>query len=199
MVQARGRQEEIAGTWDEGEYFELACGVGRCRRYHGRMHGFYQSWHDAVAAANAILGAGAFLTLIGSIHASVPIALTGIIAVINAVETVLKPSAKADVHSKLQQRFTQLASEIAGSEPTPRNLQRLTAKRLLIDADEPPVRRLADLVAQNEEWGARGISRHIPLTPLQSSFLGCGFTFGMKRLEQWRKDEIERAQAKADA
>lgn len=188
MAEAGGRQEEkiAPASWEEGEYFELACGVGRSRRYHARMQAFYQSWHDGVAAANAVLGAGAFLALLGSIHPSVPITLTGVIAFINAFETVLKPSTKAEKHGSLQQRFTQLASEIVSAEPTPRNLQKLSAKRLLIDADEPPIRRLADLAAQNEEWGARGIARSIPLTWAQRSFLGCGFTFGMGRLEKWR-------------
>lgn len=160
--------------------------VGRGRRYHSKMQRFYQTWHDAVMAANALLGAGAFVVLIGGSNTVLATVLTGIVAAASALETVLKPSEKASLHSDLSRRFTQLASDIARLDPIPKNLRRVASARLAIEVDEPPVRRLVDLLAHNEECRGRGYGEEhlFPLSAWQRR-LGYCADFGMKRLDDW--------------
>lgn len=137
-------------------------------------------------AANALLGAGAFIALIGGSGTMLATVLTGIVAAASAVETVLKPSDKARLHSDLTRKFTGLAADIMTCEPTQNNLQKVRAARLKIEMDEPPVRRLVDLLSHNEECRSRGISdEHCwPLTSLQRRVGYCA-DFGMKRLDEW--------------
>lgn len=137
-------------------------------------------------AANALLGVGAFIALIGGAGTMLATALTGIVAAASAVETVLKPSDKAQLHSDLTRKFTALAADIMSYEPTPKNLQKVRAARLKIEIDEPPVRRLVDLLSYNEEARSRGASdEHCwPLTSLQRRVGYCA-DFGMKRLDEW--------------
>lgn len=150
------------------------------------MHRFYSTWHDGVMAANALLGAGAFIALLGGEGTSIAIVLTGIVAGASAIETVLKPSDKAQLHADLTRRFTGLAADIMGYQPTPRNLQKVRAARLKIEMDEPPVRRLVDLLSHNEECRSRGIAEEHcwPLGPWQRRFGYCG-DFGLGRLDDW--------------
>jgi hypothetical protein len=97
------------------------------------------------------------------------------------------------MHEALARRFTDLSSKIAGWEPVPQNLKKARSERLRIEKDEPPVKRLIDLQAQNEEVRARGISDDhcVPLSRFQRAF-GYVWTFGMPRLEKWEAERRKR-------
>lgn len=62
--------------------------------------------------------------------------------------------------------------------------------RLRIERDEPPVKRLVDLQARNDECRARNFApeREVPLSGWQRRF-GYFFTFGMARLENWSRSQ----------
>jgi hypothetical protein len=90
-------------------------------------------------------------------------------------------------HEALARRFTELSSKIASWDPCPQNLKKARAERLRIEKDKPPVRRLIDLQAQNEECRARDLPCEdlIPLSRSQRTFGYIG-TFDMRRLEAWQ-------------
>lgn len=144
-----------------------------------------------VMAANALLGAGAFVALIGGSNTALATVLTGIVAAASALETVLKPSGKAALHGDLGRRFTGLAADIARLEPTPKNLKRVASARLEIEMEEPPVRRLIDLLAHNEECRGRGHGEHdlFPISVWQRR-LGYCADFDMKRLDDWHNGRV---------
>jgi len=113
--------------------------------------------------------------------------LTAVVASAASLDSVLHFNRKARRHELLAKRFTDLSARIAGWEALPINLKKGRVERLKIERDEPPVKRLVDFQAYNEELRARGKpeSALIPLTAAQRKF-GYMFTFGMEKIEAWK-------------
>lgn len=174
--------------WFEDGYYDVSFSVEKCRRYHAKMQAYYDWCYNLTRAATALTGTASFFTLLAG-GTEIAKYLTGIVAAAASVDSVFRFNRKARVHEGLSRRFTELSARIAGWEPVPQNLKKARAERLRIEKDEPPVRRLIDLQAQNEETRARDIPEEhcVPLTGLQRKF-GYVITFGMTRLERWQAD-----------
>ncbi|WP_316195803.1 MULTISPECIES: hypothetical protein [unclassified Bradyrhizobium] len=179
--------------WSEDGYYDTCFAVERSRRYHAKMQAFYDGCYNLTRVATALTGTASFFSLIsGGAGTTIAKWLTGIVAAAATFDQVFRFNRKARAHEALARRFTELSSKLAGWEPVPQNLKRARTERLRIERDEPPVKRLIDLLAQNEEVRARGISKDhcVPLSRLQRTF-GYVWTFDMLRLERW---EAERGQ-----
>lgn len=145
-----------------------------------------------MAAVSAISGTSAFVTLFLADRNTLPAKiLTGLIATASILNLVFGFGKKADLHDKLAREFTKLAADIEVLPATPSNLAKCKARRLNIEADEPTVRRIIDLRAQNDEWRSRGV-RHDRLCPLgyfqRRSWLAYFFDFGLGDLEARLKE-----------
>lgn len=173
-------------TWDDDPYYVIAFGVHKSRRYHMKMWSFFQRLSDLVLGLNAILGAGAFIALLGGKDGVIVKVLIGTVAVGSALDNVLGFATKAKLHADLCRKFTELASKMAIWDATEENYRKAVSERIMIEKDEPPVHRLVDIDARNEELRSRGNPAEdlIPLSWSQSIF-GYVFTFGMKQQEAW--------------
>ena len=172
-------------SWNDGACYDVSFGVNRSRRYHAKMRAWYQGWHDLVLALNAVLGTAAFVALLGGKAGWLPQILTGVVAAGSAIDTVLGFAKKAKRHDDLCRSFTDLAARMILRPANAANHAWACAERLKIERDEPPVRRLVDLIAENEEARSRGVAERdlLPLSGPQRT-LGYCFTFGLPRLER---------------
>lgn len=175
--------------WSEDGYYDVCFSVERCRRYHAKMQAYYDWCYNLTRAATALTGTASFFALLAG-GTEIAKYLTAVVAAAASLDSVFRFDRKARLHEGLSRRFTDLGAKIAGWEPVPQNLKKARADRLRIERDEPPVRRLIDLQAQNEETRARGIpeDRCVPLSGWQRMFGYVG-TFGMKRLETWSAEQ----------
>lgn len=155
-----------------------------------KMWAFYQRLSDFVLGINAILGAGAFIALLGGKDGLVAQILIGIVALGSALDNVLGFAKKSKQHADLCRKFTELAARMALWDATDENYKKAASERIMIEKDEQPVHRLIDIAARNEEMLSRGYSAEqmAPLTWMQSTF-GYVFTFGMKRLDAWAAEK----------
>jgi hypothetical protein len=171
--------------WSDDGYYDVCFSIERARRYHSKMRAFYEWCHNLARVAMALSGTASFFVVLAK-DLDIAKYLTGIVAVGASIDSVFRFERKARLHDQLAQEFTALAARIAEWDPTPVNLRKARSGRLKIEAREPPVRRLIDLQAQNEEARSRGISPIdlVPLSPLQR-VLGYVVTFGVGRLEAW--------------
>jgi hypothetical protein len=170
-------------TWNNDGYYDVSFAINKSRRYHAKMRAFYQSCHDYTTAATAISGASGFIAVLAQ-SSRLAAGLTAIVAIASTLDLVFGFDKKAAIYDGLCRRFTELASQIEGWRPTPENLTKARERRLQIEADEPTERRIVDLMAQNEECRARGVSSDelLRISRLQRMF-GYVFTFGLKRIE----------------
>ncbi|WP_152048896.1 hypothetical protein [Aureimonas psammosilenae] len=178
-------------SWDDdGGRYQVSFAIAKSRRYHEKMSAFYGSWTDYVAVVNALVSVGAVIALLGGKDSHLAQVLVAAVAVASTVTATLKPAKKAKIHSDLQRRFTELSAEIAGRDPTDANARWAEKQRLKIEVDEPPVRRLVDLMAVNEERRARGHlpDALVPLTWMQRHF-GYVQTFGLQRVDDWYAEQ----------
>lgn len=122
-------------------------------------------------------------------------------AIASSLDAVFRFNRKARIHESLGRRFTDLSAKLATWQPVAQNLSKAKVERLKIERDEPPVRRLIDLQAYNEECRAMGKSEAdlIPLSGWQRA-VGYVFTPGMRKIEKWKADrEAQLAGAAAAA
>jgi hypothetical protein len=189
LGQAATSEEEV-----NDQAFDLSFSVHKSRRYHEKLCGFYSWWRDSMKLVTAVSGSGVFVLLFAS-WTTLGTALSAFVALWAILDIVIGPDKKAELHKDFCQRFTELAAQMEGVEPALESLRRWRAARLDIEKDEPPCRRLVDLAARNDEWRARGFPPEnlVPLSGPQR-FFGYVFTFGMRRLEDW-KAERQRAEA----
>lgn len=173
-------------TWQSGDAYNVSFGISKCRRYHAMLRDHYRRLHDTTLLLNTVAASGAFIAFLGSLT-EMSVYLSAVVGLGSLFDLTCRWEEKARLHQELCQRFTQLAAKLERIEPTPGNVSRLKAKRLLIEADEPSVKRLVDLVAQNEEARSRGSSDLVPLNRLQVR-LACWGSFGMGRLEKWHSN-----------
>jgi hypothetical protein len=173
--------------WNKGEYYVASFAVARSRRYHAKMCAFYEWSHNLARVAMALTGTASFFVLLANDVGGAQVAkyLTSVVAIAATLDAIFRYERKARRHAKLARQFTALARKLAVWDATAANLKKLQAARLEIEEDEPPVRRLIDLQASNEECRSRGIAEDklVPLSRLQRTF-GYVFTFGMPRLER---------------
>ena len=184
-------------SWDDDGYYDVCFAVEKSRRYHAKMREFYDWWHNLARVTTALTGTASFFVLLAN-GLGIAKWLTAFVAMAAAIDSVFRFERKARTQDGLYRRFTNLSARIAGWQPTPENLQKARAARLNIEADEPPVRRLVDLMAQNEECRARGVGDDgmVPLSMWQRTF-GYVFTFGLRRLEQWDNERNRGAASSA--
>lgn len=185
-----GRQEEIDQSPSDKDDHELrdhiqdlSFGVNKSRRYHEFLCSFYTRWRDAMKVVTVISGSGAFF-LITQGHKELAELVSAFVATWAILDVIFAPDKKADLHRELGQRFIDLARDIATAPHDRHSYQKLSARRLELEKDEPPCKRLVDLQARNDECRARGFPPEceVPLSRAQRRF-GYFLTFGMARLE----------------
>lgn len=179
--------------WDDGAYYDICFAIEKSRRYHTKMRDFYDWWHHLARVTTALTGTASFFVLLAN-GFGIAKWLTAFVAMAAAIDSVFRFEKKARRHDGLYRRFTALSARMASWRATQSNLTKARAGRLNIEVDEPPLRRLVDLMAQNEECRARGVGDEdmIPLSRPQRIF-GYVFTFGMQRLENWHNQRARRA------
>jgi hypothetical protein len=190
LGQAEAAQEGL--KWD---FYDLDFSVQKSRRYHEKLAAFYGVWRDWIKIVSVIAGSGVFLLLLASATRFAEV-FAAFVALWAILDYVIKPAEKADDHSELGQKFTDLAIRIAKSPRTPEAVGELSATRMEIEKCEPPCKRLVDLQARNDECRARDFPPEdiIPLSRWQRWF-GYFATFGMPRIEAWKADRQRQVRA----
>ena len=143
------------------EYNELMFDVRRSVRYHSKRRHFYESCYKTVLFIGFLSGpATVFIhetdwpDLTIFLPSMVVSVLTGLSLVFNLYQ-------KAALHIELMRQFVELERELeAGrSHPTEELIDRVTDKRLQIEANEPAILRVLDIVCHNELSRAMGYEK----------------------------------------
>lgn len=137
--------------------YHLEFGIGKSLRYHAKRRSWFENWHRAGMASAVVSATAAFVTVANQFPEIARwVALVS--ATLTAADLIIGFHRHADLHSRLYQRFSSLAAEIAGvSHPTEERYRGWKAERLRIEGEEPSSLDTLNVICHNEEAEARGI------------------------------------------
>lgn len=151
MTSQNPDQEKLA----DQQHSLLFC-IRRSARYHLRRRRFFELWHAATNLVGVVSGSSAVVAVEKDVP-TIAALLAVLVAVASAFDLVIGTAERARQHSDLAARFILLEKEIVlAGEPTEANLRTHTAKRLDIEAEEPPILRTLDRLCHNELCRAMG-------------------------------------------
>ena len=135
-------------------------GIQRSVRYHNHRRRFYELWNTTTVTCGVLggsLAATAFLAGLPDGWNWLPAALAGAVALLSAVDLAVGTARCADLHGDLARQFISLEQRFAHG----RNLgdakhEDLVKARLSIEASEPPVLRLLDVMCHFELLRSKG-------------------------------------------
>jgi hypothetical protein len=173
----------FAQRWD-GELF----GVQRSVRYHARRQAFYDFWNTFTNAVSIIGGAGTvwvFLDKAASVEWR--LWLPAIITIVSTLNLLWGTSRQARTHNDLYRRFVELERDMVGiAQPNEDDLKEVKGRRLMIEADEPPIKFAVDVLCHNELVRALG-SDEYRRVPWWQKWFAHFFSFPNAKFDQLTK------------
>lgn len=133
---------------------ELRFDAQRSIRYHARRRAWFETWHNiTLIVAMFASSAAAAAAFRGLPLASM--AFSAGVALLLAADVVIGFSRKAALHNSLQQRFAGIEQRIPVlRELSEAEFETLRARQIEVEQEEPPVKRLLDVLCHFENWRA---------------------------------------------
>lgn len=135
--------------------YKAEYGVSRLIRYNGKRQRFFDGLHRLVLFINAVLGSSAFVTIVSG-EPQIAAWLTAAVAIASASDNVVGFSERARKYSEQRGRYYDLYCQLIGTDPAQYKEDYFREKRLRIDRDGPPPKRVLDVISRNEEDIFRG-------------------------------------------
>ena len=146
--------------------YGLLFGIRRSVRYHNHRRAFYERWNAVtvtVALAGGSAAAAAFLAPAPPLAA---VLASAAVAVAAAVDVAVGTARSGNHHAELARRFIWLERRFAHDRDlTDEEHEELTRARLDIEATEPSVLRLLDVICHYELLKALGDEEEPPRIP----------------------------------
>lgn len=131
--------------------WDVLWAVQKSQRYHARRHAFFDRWNKSTAFVG-VLGGSAVIASMAQ-HAPPWLAAAGglLVVVMSGLDLVVGTGHMARQHNDLRRRFCEMEADIARDpEPGAPTVAAWQARRLAIEADEPPTYVALDLLCENE-------------------------------------------------
>lgn len=188
---------------DASAYKDLLWGVRRSVRYHMRRVRSYDNRSRVATGVAVLFASAAGAAALTNVDQSVAAVLSGVVALISTADLVTNNSRKARDHSDLSRRFVELEQALVSAGPEANNYSEYVKTRLAIEADEPPVMRVLDLLCHNELARAEGHGpeEHYPIVGYERLMAPWSSEFGLTAIfkRKARRDALASREAAADA
>lgn len=147
-------QEILENNW-EGLLFDIRRSV----RYHNRRRAFYDRLDQFTNVISLIFGSTAIYSTLADISNIWAVLSGAVVTIFSAINLVVGSSQRSRSHFDFAKSFVELETKmIAIVAPTEQQLREITAQRLSIEKDEPPVLRVLDCICYNEQLLAMDFS-----------------------------------------
>ena len=151
---------------DERTY-DLLFDVRRSVRYHERRRRFFEIWNSITVGAAAVGGSAAVATILSTPNwAWLPVAFAGAVSALGAIDLVVSTARRAGQHGDLSRQFIALEQKFAhGRNLEDAEHEELIRERLRIEASEPTILRLLDVMCYYEVLVSLGDKSEHPKIP----------------------------------
>jgi hypothetical protein len=139
--------------------YKAEFGISRLIRYNGKRQRFFDGLHKSVLFINAVLGSSAFITIIAG-RPIIAAWLTAVVAIASALDNVIGFSERARRYSEQRSRYYDLYCDLIATPSAKFKEDNFRERRLRIDRDSPPPKRVLDVISRNEEDVARAHPFH---------------------------------------
>jgi len=136
-------------------WYELQFGVRRSIRYHQRRRSFFETLDQSANLIAVVFGSATILGVLQENAKHWAIAAGILVTAVSAINLVVGSSRKAWAHADFGRRFTELECKLL-ADPSEDLLHEITERRLTIEAEEPPILRVLDMLCHNEELRSEG-------------------------------------------
>ena len=156
---------------DEKQKIEdLNFGVEKSMRYHSRMASRYEVIHKLTMFITILAGSASISTALSEFP-QIYTAISGaIVAIIATFNLTYAPGLSASVHSRLRDKFSDLAIEIRTNDESQIDYGRWLKIRLQIEQGEPPIFWALEADCDNEVRRAWGKDSKVIAIDLWSKF-----------------------------
>jgi hypothetical protein len=145
----------------KGSRVALLMDVRRSQRYHSRRRQFFDRWQFVNSASSALFGTAAIATLISQLDKHWAVLSAAAVTVVSVLDLVVGTARMARLHEDFYRQFVALEKDLINVPEDnfqEADWQRLTSKRLEIEANEPPIKRVLDSLCHNDLCRAMGCS-----------------------------------------
>ena len=148
----------------------MLFGIRRSVRYHNHRRRFYEMWNSVTitfaAVTSAAAGTAFSFEIVGWL-AWLPAVASFLVALFSALDLGIGTASSANLHAELARKFIELEKRFAhGKELSDEEYENIVRDRLEIEANEPTVLRLLDIMCHFELLRAQGDRREHLKIPL---------------------------------
>lgn len=131
--------------------WNILWAVQKSQRYHSRRNAFFDRWNKATAFVGVLAGSAVIAALAEQAPKALAVAGGVLVVVMSGIDLVVGTSQMAHRHSDLRRRFCELEADISRElSPGESTIAEWQARRLAIEAEEPPTYVALDLLCENE-------------------------------------------------
>jgi hypothetical protein len=141
-------------------YHELLFGIRRSVRYHASRRRFLDQLHKLSNFLTLLSGTGIFISVLSNLNQLWMTSAAFLIITLSLIDLVIDAPGKARLHNDLERRFLELEKcTISNKNPTQDDIISFESSRLEIEADEPPILKVLDIICHNELSRALGYDK----------------------------------------
>lgn len=161
----------------KGRWADLLFDIQRSIRYHQRRRGFYDRLDKTSNMLSLIFGSAAIFGVLQEKYKVVAIVASGVVTVVSSINLVVGSAQRGRDHTDFMRKYVELEKSML-SGATEERLLKIKEARLSIEAEEPPVMRVLDMICHRELMRAMGYSRQeLPKIGWFQSFVSQVFDF----------------------
>jgi len=138
----------------------LLFGVRRSIRYHNRRRQFFDRVSKCTDGLTAISGSGTIIAAVSQNFTGASVYLAGITAFFSAINLVFDTKGNSRLHHDLARQFIGVEKALVDPDLTSDQIIKAESDRLEIEAGEPPVLMVLDLICHNELVRAMGFDEN---------------------------------------
>lgn len=155
----------------DARWRSMLFGVRRSIRYHQRRRAFFDRLDQFSNVIALIFGSAALYGVLGDNAQKVTVAASAVVTVMASINLVVGSSRRARDHVDFARQFAELEKRMI-CKASEERLQEVTQMRLTIEAGEPPVLHILNIICHNEQMRAMGYQQDelTKVGPLQYLF-----------------------------
>jgi hypothetical protein len=139
IVKPSETPKQREATKEAKDLDSIDFGVQKSLRYHARRRRFFEALDNITKFLVVVTSASAFVAILGGEKSSITTSLTAAVTILALADITFGFGRRSRIYQDLYRQFSELAIAITlVLDPTRQDVTQLQARRLRIEADEPP-------------------------------------------------------------